>query len=615
MRPATKTAWGTLAALSMLALAWPATADADMGTRLRLQGRLLSKAGTPVPDGAYGMTVRFYANEKDAQDKALLTYVDAGVLVAGGAFSLTMDDKGKLDAKPFLAGSAAWAGIQIGVDPELSRTPLHQVPYALRSQHALDLACSGCVGVGDVDKAVLAPYALVDKLAKVATSGAYADLSGKPTHVQLKTCPAGQVLIGYKVDGSPVCTPDKDTTYTSKQFAKSKQACKAGDVVTGFGADGQVLCAKDTNSTYGGKNFALSSQDCGGGKQVRGVDGNGKVICVADKDTNSTYNGKNFALSNKLCGSGFVSRGVDANGNQVCIKDKDTNSTYSGKNFALSNKYCGSGHVARGIDANGNIVCIKDKDTNSTYSGKNFALANQSCGSGKVLRAVDGNGKFSCVNIGYEGKIAADDFSQGEVNNLRAAKLDNGSTPWKDGNQHNHVYNVNDGWLRDNGDNSHVKLYGNKHTMVFRTDGASQYSNNGGYPFIWLYGGDHSGHRKMLLNTSGQIWTSNYGWLHDKFQAKGSYANANKSCPSGQYQRGVASNGNPICSTPSGKWPSGHYCIFRNGGSCPGGFSNDSINLELGTHGHDMCPGDQKAGDSTFVGGGYCSVRIRMCCK
>ena len=59
----------------------------------------------------------------------------------------------------------------------------------------------------------------------------------------------------------------------------------------------------------------------------------------------------------------------------------------------------------------------------------------------------------------------------------------------------------------------------------------------------------------------------------------------------------------------------GSFCVFRNGGSCPAGFVDDAINLEIGTHTHDMCPGDEVAGDSTFVGSSYCSVRIRMCCK
>lgn len=85
---------------------------------------------------------------------------------------------------------------------------------------------------------------------------------------------------------------------------------------------------------------------------------------------------------------------------------------------------------------------------------------------------------------------------------------------------HNHTYNVNDAWLRDNGDNAHVKLYGNSRQMVFRTDGTSQYASGvGGYPFVWMYGGDASSNRRMILNTSGQLWLSNYGWLHDYFSA------------------------------------------------------------------------------------------------
>lgn len=78
-------------------------------------------------------------------------------------------------------------------------------------------------------------------------------------------------------------------------------------------------------------------------------------------------------------------------------------------------------------------------------------------------------------------------------------------------------YDIHNSWLRENGDNSFVKLYGNSRTMVFRTDGTNAYGQNGGYPFIWLYGGDAPGNRRMILNTSGQLWLSNYGWLHDYF--------------------------------------------------------------------------------------------------
>jgi hypothetical protein len=83
-------------------------------------------------------------------------------------------------------------------------------------------------------------------------------------------------------------------------------------------------------------------------------------------------------------------------------------------------------------------------------------------------------------------------------------------------------YDVNDAWLRENGDNAHFKQYGNSRQMVFRTDGTTEYASGvGAYPFAWMYGGDDAAsNRRMLLNTSGQLWCSNYGWLHEKFMAR-----------------------------------------------------------------------------------------------
>jgi hypothetical protein len=86
---------------------------------------------------------------------------------------------------------------------------------------------------------------------------------------------------------------------------------------------------------------------------------------------------------------------------------------------------------------------------------------------------------------------------------------------------HNHTYNVNDSWLRDNGDNANVKLYGNSRQMAFRTDGTTEYASGvGGYPFAWMYNGDASGNRIMLLSTAGDLWTSNNGWLSTALSGK-----------------------------------------------------------------------------------------------
>jgi hypothetical protein len=119
-------------------------------------------------------------------------------------------------------------------------------------------------------------------------------------------------------------------------------------------------------------------------------------------------------------------------------------------------------------------------------------------------------GDASATNrLKVHGTVEATSFSgiqASDVSGLGTFALKN------DGN-----YDIHNSWLRENGDNSFVKLYGNSRTMVFRTDGTNAYGSNGGYPFIWLYQGDAPGNRRMILNTSGQLWLSNYGWLHDYF--------------------------------------------------------------------------------------------------
>jgi hypothetical protein len=117
-------------------------------------------------------------------------------------------------------------------------------------------------------------------------------------------------------------------------------------------------------------------------------------------------------------------------------------------------------------------------------------------------------------------------------------------------------YNVNDSWLRYLSDGSYVKLYGNSRSMVFRTDGTTQYSSNGAYPFVWLYGGDATGNRRMLINTSGQLWMSNYGWLHDKFADKAGSTSQNFSSKECYVQNWVRTKGD-----------AGHYWEGTSNGS------------------------------------------------
>jgi hypothetical protein len=81
-----------------------------------------------------------------------------------------------------------------------------------------------------------------------------------------------------------------------------------------------------------------------------------------------------------------------------------------------------------------------------------------------------------------------------------------------------------DDWFRATGDDNQVKLYGNSRSMIFRTDGSTNEHGGGNYAYLWYYGGSSDNSRRMILNTNGDLWTNSYGWLHDYFQVKGSYA-------------------------------------------------------------------------------------------
>lgn len=108
---------------------------------------------------------------------------------------------------------------------------------------------------------------------------------------------------------------------------------------------------------------------------------------------------------------------------------------------------------------------------------------------------------------------------------------------------HNHQYNVNNDWLRDYNDDANVKLYGNSRQMAFRTDGTTEYASGvGGYPFAWMYGGDAAAQRIMLLNTTGDLWTSTNGWLSTALAGKqntGSYLTSESDTLSSVMARGA----------------------------------------------------------------------------
>jgi hypothetical protein len=157
----------------------------------------------------------------------------------------------------------------------------------------------------------------------------------------------------------------------------------------------------------------------------------------------------------------------------------------------------------------------------SAYNGgtaRTFDVDATDANTGGTVVARDGSGNFSAgtITAALSGNATTAAALQ-TARDINGVNFDGSVDITVNGTN----YDVNDSWLRENGDDAHFKQYGNSRQMVFRTDGTTQYASDvGAYPFAWMYGGDASSNRRMLLNTSGQLWCSNYGWLHDKFMAR-----------------------------------------------------------------------------------------------
>ncbi len=135
--------------ICFVCIAVPALSE-PMG--LPIQGRLATVGGGPVADGNYPIVVSLYESET-AKDplfyEAFLT-----VPVTAGVFFVTVGvGKVPLDTALFVSTQAQWLGLEVSGEGELSRVQLRPVPYAVHSSSAakaLELACSGCVGPGEI---------------------------------------------------------------------------------------------------------------------------------------------------------------------------------------------------------------------------------------------------------------------------------------------------------------------------------------------------------------------------------------------------------------------------------------------------------------------------------
>lgn len=148
--------------------------------QMAIQGALRSATGAAVADGNYPMAFRLYENAIGGD--ALFEDFSLGIAVSNGIFSYTLgaNAKAPLDLAAFSAAKAHFIGIQVATDPELARVALLAVPYAARSEwsaSAAALACSGCVGAGEIAVAAIKAENLADGAVTSGKIGAGAVLA------------------------------------------------------------------------------------------------------------------------------------------------------------------------------------------------------------------------------------------------------------------------------------------------------------------------------------------------------------------------------------------------------------------------------------------------------
>lgn len=178
----------------------------------------------------------------------------AAGLQCSGCISSAMLSSGAVTGDKIAAGavganhvSFAWAGADGPGGSATFALAANTAKLADSAKTADNAAFADEAGAANTAKALLCTGCLTaamfkdGALAKVATSGSYADLANKPVAVALGTnCADGMFVRGYDPDGKPVC--GTDVAYGGKDFALSNQGCAVGSVVTGIDAAGKLLC-------------------------------------------------------------------------------------------------------------------------------------------------------------------------------------------------------------------------------------------------------------------------------------------------------------------------------------------------------------------------------------
>ncbi|MFZ4578929.1 MAG: proprotein convertase P-domain-containing protein [Myxococcota bacterium] len=305
---------GMALVLGVVCLA-PAAAWASIPTTTLVEGALAGADGSPVADGDY--TMRFSLYKTSVDSNPVWSEGPVQVAVKDGQLSYLIGTTAPLAASDL--AQAAWLGIQVATDPELTRTPLASAPFALRSTEANGIACSGCLPLSTFDQNEVSAYVNAQNLATVATSGNLADFSGAPDFSVYATASklAKVASTGSYADLSGV--PDLSG------------AAKVADLADYAKGSAVALYAKAANLKKVATTGAYADLAnlptvpklgvlCGTGLVVKGIKADGSMDCVAGAAT--VLKGDDLAVvSNGLLTNIFTD--VFANTTAVGIPDNN----------------------------------------------------------------------------------------------------------------------------------------------------------------------------------------------------------------------------------------------------------------------------------------------------
>jgi len=127
-------------------------ATAAVPTTLAVQGTIKAQGGA-APDGKYGLGFALY--EVKTGGTAIWKEPLAPKTVTGGRFQHVLGETKALNPAMLAAAKSLWLGVSVNFDPEQPRVRLHSVVYALQAASAGGLACSGCVGANHLSNGAI----------------------------------------------------------------------------------------------------------------------------------------------------------------------------------------------------------------------------------------------------------------------------------------------------------------------------------------------------------------------------------------------------------------------------------------------------------------------------